>query len=762
MRLPPISSEFSVKPLTSRFFQTALIALLCPFLIIVLALPLNATEQVILQKSTTNPQTRAAENFLDEANPNTVNANALQVESGRNANRRSLVLFDFSELPNVGIKSAVLTLTVETAPSILDGTRTYDVYPLDSFFVQPDATWKARVADLDWGAAGGDIPGTATATATVNFRTTQASWTITSDVQSWYSGSAAGVPVPNYGELIKDSAEGSALDITTVFDSNTSADPPELDVTFVQNVNSLSAIPGSNQVTLNWTYPAAIGTILEATTGVLILRSTSGVPVDKGSVPTDGTAYTLCSTIGNGTVVFNNTGLATTFTDSASDGCGGPTNGTMAYYKVFTQDSAHNYSATGTSADGGSLTVPEVAAMPSASEPYTSNWMLASYSTTLAPPSLFPGLVAMLGTQTDFVFAVNPNTGLRSYPPISLGGPISGRSPIIDAADSSLGDDMIYVADQTGLAYGVDTDTGQILWSVDPLNSGGTPFYAAGALAVKSFASSIYTLAHDVLIFGTRDTATTSGNSIVAVDGNTGATIWTDTGNTTEAVGAIPKMDIINNTPAISYTQNTVWVTSESDGGTTQPSLWELNLNTGKIVATLDLGPIDSSPVLTPDGSILFVGNNAGTVYAINTATATVITSIAGGDGAIVDYPALVGFSSPYSIYFSGTASVHGLTYSSTTSTFTANWKTTFPTLTGGATNTPSAPIAIFGLNDVYVGGADGLIHELNATTGVDTRDIQANIGQPGVVGNPSLDVTLMQILVSTTDQRMYSFPFPY
>lgn len=746
MRLWPASPKSPFKRLANRFFQTALFALLCLFLTLALVLPLNAREEVILQKSGTNPQTRAAEDFLDQANPNTVNANALQVRSSRNANRRALVLFDFSQLPDVGIKSARLMLTVQTHPI---QNRRYGAYPLDSFFVQSNATWNTRVADFAWGAAGGDIPGTATATRNITRGIPQVSWIITSDVQSWYSG-AGGVPVPDYGTLIKDQAENAGTAVTTVFDSNSSPNPPQLDITFVQNVANLAATPGNNQVTLDWTYPAAIGTILEQNTGVLILRSISGVPVNKNSVPTDGNTYAPCDVIGNGTVVFDNTALATTFTDNSSDPCGAPANGAMAYYKVFIQDSAHNYSATGTSAMGGSVSVPEIAAMPSAAAPYSSNWILASYTTNLAPPSLFPGLVTMLGTQSDLLYAVNPNTGLRPYPPISLNGPISGRSPIIDAADSSLSQDMVYVADQTGLAYGVNTDTGQIAWAVDPLNSGGTPFYAAGALLVKSFASSLYTLPHDLLILGTRNSATTSGNSIVAVDANTGATIWTDTGN----AGTIPKMDMINNTPVISYSQNTVWVTSDSNGGVAQPSLWKLDANTGKVLATLALGDIDSSPVLSPDESILFVGNNAGTLYAIDTATATILASIPGVDGAVVDYPTIVGFSSPYSIYFSGATAVHGVTYDATAKTFTANWSTLVVT--------PSAPIAVFGLNDVYVGSGDRMIHELNATTGADTRDLVVDIGQTAVVGAPSLDLNLMHIVVSASDQRMYSFPFPF
>lgn len=739
---------------TLQYLRPPLAVVIGGFLTLALTVPSTALEQVTIQKSATNPQVRAANNYIDQSSPSTNNPNALQVRSLLLGNQRALVLFDLSLLPNVGVKSAQLLLTVQTLPLLSD---TYGAYPLASFFTQSDVTWNTRVADLAWGAAGGDIPGTATVTATCcNGRQSQVAWNVTPDVQSWYSGNASGVPVPNFGELIKDQAENGVTANQIVFDSNSSSAPPELTIQFVQNVINLSATAGNNQVTLNWAFPAAItgGTVIDPTKGVLILRSAQ-VPVTPASVPTDGTTPALCTTIGNGTVVFNNTAMATTFTDNSSDNCGTPNNDNAYYYKVFTQDSVHNYSTSGTSAHGGAVAVPEISAVPSSKSTSASNWILSTFTTNLAPPSLFPGLVAMIGTQSDFLFSVNANTGVRSYPPVSLGGAISGRSPVVGTAESSLGQDMVYVADQSGLAYGVAADTGQIVWAVDPLNSkGADPFLAAGALVVKNFATSAYTLPHDLLVLGTRNSATKTGNAIVAVDGNTGATVWSKVGGS----GGVPSMDMINNTPAISYKKNTVWVTTDSNGGTSQPSLWELNLNTGAVIATLNLGDIDSSPVLTPDESTLFVGNNAGTIFAVNTSTAAVITSIAGGDGPVNDYPVLVGSSSPFPIFFSGNTAVHGLTYNASTKTFTSNWTTKF----SGGSNIPSAPIAVFGLSDVFVGGSDGLIHELNSTTGADTKDLIVNTGLPAVVGDPSLDISLLHIYVSTNDQRMYSFPFPF
>lgn len=392
--------------------------------------------------------------------------------------------------------------------------------------------------------------------------------------------------------------------------------------------------------------------------------------------------------------------------------------------------------------------------MPDATAPMSSNWIAATHSTTLAPPSLFPGAVVMLGSQSNLLFAIDATTGLRAYPPVSLGGAISGRSPILDAADSSVGQNVIYVADQSGLAYAVATDTGQILWAVDPFRNGGTPFLAAGGLMVKSFASTAFTLPHDLFVVGTRNAGTTTGNAIAGIDGNTGATLWQTIGGT----GTVPPMDIINSSPQVDYGRNLLWFTSRSNGGTAQPSLWGVDANTGAVRVTAALGDTDSSPVL-PDGQeVLFEenGTSNGTLFAIDPATGNKLASLAYADGALVDYPIVVNFSTPYTVIFSGATAVHAVSYDVTAKTFTALWTR--------AINTPSAPVgvALSGLSDVYVGSNDGTIHEIDIASGADIRQVTANKGQPGFVGDPSMDLSLMRIYVSTTDQRMYAFPFPF
>src|SRR5262249_32259150 len=120
----------------------------------------------------------------------------------------------------------------------------------------------------------------------------------------------------------------------------------------------------------------------------------------------------------------------------------------------------------------GSTFTEEISATPSATvaNQVESVWVNATFSTDLAAPSLFPGTVIMVGSGTNLLFGLDPTFGLRKYPPVALGGPVDSRSPIIDAADSTLNANVMYVADNDGLVYAVATDTGQILWVVNPTN----------------------------------------------------------------------------------------------------------------------------------------------------------------------------------------------------------------------------------------------------------------------------------------------------
>ncbi|MGB0034719.1 MAG: PQQ-binding-like beta-propeller repeat protein, partial [Candidatus Acidiferrales bacterium] len=501
-------------------------------------------------------------------------------------------------------------------------------------------------------------------------------------------------------------------------------------------------------------------------TGVLILRR-ANLPVDKGSVPTDTTSPALCSTVGTGIVVFNNTAGATSFTDNSTDTCGAPANGTTYFYKVFLRDNL-NYYSTQPIANGSTFT-EEIDATPNtaAATQKVASWINATYSTNLAAPSLFPGSVVMLGAGTNLIFGIDPNTGLRKYLPLSLGGPVNSRSPVIDAPDSTLNQNVIYVGDADGLVYGIATDTGQILWAVNPTGVTTNNFQGAPSVELKAINSA---LTDDIVVLGTDNGATTSANQILGIDANTGANAWTPiVGN---AGGVLP-MDIITSTPLVDYVNNAVWVTSHSACGTAQPSLWKLKTTTpGGVLLTRNLGDMDVSPVLTFPSDVLFVAtggyalNGTGqcvtgnsTLYAINPVTGATVNTFAPSpvDGAIVGFPLVLGFSSPYTIIFSGNAQVHAVSYNKAANTFTTLWTVN---VAG-----PGAPIGYTNFGKVYVGSSDGFIHQIDIASGVDDFDEYVNTvntGSPAVIGDASLDLNLSRVYISTTDQRSYAFPFPF
>jgi len=732
-------------------------------LALLLAAPVIARETIVLQKSGTDSQARGADATLLQATPTTNDVgNTLTVASATGASKRAILEFDLSRIPNVGIKQALLTLHVITPPVTL-GNLTYGAYDVTNFWQANAVTWNTRVATTAWTAAGGDTAAAATATATVTSTSTSVQFNVTTDVENWYNGST------NYGTIIKDQAANDGA--STIFGSKeaSNATSPELDVTFVQNVTGLTATPGNASVTLNWNIPALIGTPVgtEKYTGVLILRRTSS-PVDKTSVPTDTTSPALCSTVGTGTVVFSDSTGKTTFTDNATtDTCaspgGAPVNGTTYFYKVFLRDSSNYYSAQDQITNGSTFT-EEISATPAATTAAQQNtqWIAATFATDLASPALDPGTVVGVGSQINLLFLINAPTGLRQFVPVSVGGIIASRSPVVDAASSSTGQDIVYLTDEDGLIYAVNADTGVFDWIVNPIGSGTLSLQGGPAVQLKSVAGG----ANDLVFFGTRNAATTTGNQIFALNGNTGANAsWSPI---TGAKGTVPNLDMISSTPLIDYIHSAVWITSRSACATSQPSLWKINPSTGAILASEDLGDIDASPTLTFASDVLFVANNGdsggttcnagnSTIYAINPTTGATLASFATTDGSVVSYPIVLGNSPPYSVVYSGATAVHLLTIntSSATPTFVSVWNTTIAN--------PSAPISSTGQQFVYVGSSDGTIHELALSTGADTKDAVANTGPTkGTVGDPSLDEVLSRIYVTTTDQRAYAFTIPF
>ena len=538
----------------------------------------------------------------------------------------------------------------------------------------------------------------------------------------------------------------------------TQAQRPSLTVDFVQNVQGLSSTAGNAQIVLKWSYPPTIGTVLSATNGVLIIREANGA-LSSAIVPTDGTTYSrnagCTNTLGAATIVFVSNSLPTTFNDSAAGDnpdCP-PANGTLYAYKVFAKDAANNYSHSGAS----SQFVPLIAgtANTTASTQLSVAWNEATASTILAAPGLIPGTVAAIATSSNITYGVSPSTGIPVFTPVSTDAAITGRPPVLASTDASIGKNVIYTGDGNGFVYAVNASTGDFLWSTNPTGAVANTFTAGPAVLVKSFATGSYTGTNDLVVIGTRNGGTTTGNSIVGLDGNAGTVLWTLTGNS----GGNPAMDIVAATPFIDYVNNVIWVASHSAGGTTQPSLWKINANTGARLATANLGNISNSPYVTVSGDTLFVGTDAGTLYAINTATAATRSSYAAGDTQVVGSVVVMGYTSPYTVVFSGATTVKQVIFNSTTNTFTTSgagtWSVTMP---GGCA--PSEPAWDPAISKVYVGCSDGAVYQIDDATGTISNSKSLRPGS--TIGDAAIDVTLSLLIVGCTSSRIYAVTIPF
>ena len=706
----------------------------------------------------TASQARGADAQLDAsaATTNFGTATSLNVaaRSGTGQASRGIIQFDLSSFSNVGVKRADMSLTV-TQGGNKNGS--YEAHRVTSLWTESGATWNNRVAGTPWTTVGGDYSATITSAVAINAGATGTfTWGLTADVQSWYSGTQ------NFGHALLDVPSSGNDPNGILFNSReATSNQPQLALTFLQQVSNLNATAGNGSVSLTWANPTTMSgsTSLEGYAGVLILRQVDK-PVSAASIPADGTTYSACSTIGssNDVVVFVDGSSATSFTDNGV--CSALSNDHVYSYKVFVVDTAHNYSTecstvtsgSGACASNASAIVPEVSAVPSATATSQAVWVFNTLAGSLSAPGVDPSASIVSGSNT-LLFDVSPQTGIPVAPPVSVGGTISGRPTLIDSLDDSIAQNVAYVPAQDNFVYAVNTDTGALAWLVNPAS---VPFVASAGIQAKAFSASSYTLGQDIVVLGTHNGTTTSANKFIALNGNTGATVWTFTGG---LGGGLTPLDIVNAPPAVDYVHNAIWFTSRSNGGILQPSLWKVNPNTGAITFTANLGASDYSPSLTPGSDVLFVSVTGGALTAIDPSTGVTLGSVSPGDGGPHSSAAVASQSTPYTVVFSTSTKVWAYQFSCATNpclaaggTFTLLWST--------SVSNPSAPLTFVGLSKVYVGGGDGKIHELDLATGVDGK--QRLLNPTATVGDVGIDVTLSYVMASASDGRIYAFAYPF
>lgn len=542
---------------------------------------------------------------------------------------------------------------------------------------------------------------------------------------------------------------------------NVVANRPTLNLRYLRDVTWSAPTLGISEITLNWTFP--IGSTNANYDGVLFAKQVGSVA--PSFAPSDGTVYNTGAQPLAGQFVAVNTSVFATVTALDENGDNSiVVPGTQYAYKAYTHDAtaiagaaspaAPHYSFGNTSTQTNTTVTGGGA---------NKNWSYKTGATTLAAPALDPGNIVLTGGNDNAVHAMSVTNGQRNYQPGGTsgvtGGAIPGRPPLIAAGDTSNPTcknvcAVIYVAAGDGTVYAFRADTGALLWQTAVLTTGaGSGFLAAPAVEVKSFSGVSYLNAFDLVIVATRNVGagSTTNNRVFGLNGNTGVTVWTfNPGN----------MDIVNATPYIDYVNNMAWIASRSIAGIGQPSLWEINTNTGSLSASFNLNDIDQAPTENFDGRVIYVTTNGGLLYAVRTD----INNCAPGSAALGVSPR--GFPIPIEtaalnddVFFStstGVSKIHvvyplGACAPVTFTVSPGGWVNPAITNPSSLIFTPP-PQAEF----MYVASSDGHLYKIDPTTGANAANRLINAG--ATIGDPSFDTVIQKFYVGDSSGHIFSF----
>jgi outer membrane protein assembly factor BamB len=542
---------------------------------------------------------------------------------------------------------------------------------------------------------------------------------------------------------------------------NVVANQPTLNLRYLRDVTLSAPTLGISEITLNWTFP--IGSTNANYDGVLFAKEAGSVA--PTFAPADGTVYNTGAQPVAGQFIAANTSVfatVSTFDENGDNSIVLP--GTPYAYKAYTHDATAILGAASSAAPhysfGNTATQTNITVTGGGAN---KNWSYKTSATTLAAPALDPGNIVVTGGNDNAVHAMSVTNGQRNYQPGGIsgvtGGTIQGRPPLIAADDTSSPTcknvcAVTYVAAGDGTVYAFRADTGVLLWQTAVLTTGaGSGFQAAAAVQVKTFANAGYTNAFDLIIVATRNVGvgSTTNNRVFGLNGNTGATVWTfNPGN----------MDIVNATPYIDYVNNMVWIASRSIGGIGQPSLWQINGNTGSLSASFNLNDIDQAPTQNFDGKVIYVTANNGQLWVVRTD----INNCSAGSANLGVTP--VGFPIPIEtaavnddLFFAtttGLSKVH-VAYNATTCA-----APTFTVSPGGWVNpaiaSPSSLIFTSSpqLEFMYVASSDGHLYKIDPTTGGNVANRLIHAG--ATIGDPSFDTVIQKFYVGDSTGHIFSF----
>lgn len=309
------------------------------------------------------------------------------------------------------------------------------------------------------------------------------------------------------------------------------------------------------------------------------------------------------------------------------------------------------------------------------------------------------------------------------------------RPPVIPPTGPFADTSVTLVSTQDGIVHCFDAETGAFLW--DSQDFGMLTGAPAGWFSVFSGGPD------DLVYIGTRNTGVP--NQFHALHLSDGSPAWPSPFD--NAPG--PGIGIISGSAAIDYQRQAAYVASvEFSAGA--DTVFAVDLADGQKIWSTPVGNVSGSPVQR--GLDLFVGNDAGLVYALDVRDGTVKPNFPFDTetGSPIKGFLFPSFTGP-EVFLSSEDSV--IRIRDTGTNVVQDWATSVP----GA----SIPTHPPGRLHVYAGSSDGGLYQLDAATGVKMRLPITSGGTPGV-GNPTYDIPLELIYAGTENGEVLAVQAPY
>jgi len=322
--------------------------------------------------------------------------------------------------------------------------------------------------------------------------------------------------------------------------------------------------------------------------------------------------------------------------------------------------------------------------------------------------------------------------GPPGWNPLVLGSPSQSRNPIVPLASGS----RFFVTTQDGRLHAIDNKTGALDWS-----------RLLAPATITGAAAGIFTAfggQHDAVFAGT---SAADDNVMHALDPTTGSPLASFGPPLNPRIGPILGMASVDYSQS---PQNRLYFATRR--GTAPQTLWCVELGPpGPLAFTLrwkvDVGNISGSVVLR-NGRI-YVGNDLGQVLSVRASDGGDIVQVTLGDGPVRGF--VCPDRSSNDVYVSTDTTVFKLWDN------VINWIAVW----GIAVPNPSPPLLWPGTTNLYVGGGDGRLHQIDTATMVHkTLPLDYDPGT-FVVGAPSLDIGFRLVHVGSDRGTYYAVQVP-